>query len=231
MYSLSSTKCPVNCLVCSSLTSCTTCSYAYTLNNNSCIKCPSNCVSCSKSANMSCSECLQGYLLINNNTCDRCTDANCLKCRISVNICLECRPTYILQGYTCRKGSITNCRNYNGQSCIKCNPGFALLSTGQCFQCISGCADCKQTNLLACDTCLAGTYLNFTDVTCVNCPASCLICSSNTTCSSCANGYSLTIGKTCVAKCSDKNCYKCLKEATVCEMCFSGYQINASFRC
>ena len=108
-------RCPPNCIVCESSTSCTLCKVGTKLIKNKCRK-----------------GCLPGWFEVPyNGKCELCDDENCLRCPYSGR-CKKCKDPYLLDEATSQ--CITHCKKR----------GFYHENkTSRCKKCTSGCKRCR----------------------------------------------------------------------------------------
>lgn len=171
-----------------------------------CYSCSTGCAICTSST--VCTLCKQTFTLSGGScSCDATLDLypngeTCQLCSDIVYGCLACSAT----------GSNT--------TCIKCDDGFFLTSSGTCTPCSPSCATC--TNATLCKSCPSG-YTLLTNYTCT-CGTACQTCNVSQPncvscvlnvlgtfgqCSSCAVGYYLSPTYTCLACPSAYNCTTC----------------------
>ena len=198
-----------------------------------------NCKECGIiSGNVSCIECIEGYILINN-TCFKNCDINCINCYfdgINKGECLECKETYYfklnstlkevtyLNEYYCSKcpQGCHDCFDYYidktpiSVNCTTCLPGYFLENNICEKQCDIGennlCFTCNKNIKNWCETCNQGYYLNLTDGTCISCGINYYDkCEQSGICQKCIHQYEMLNGlcfKTC-EKGENEKCYEC----------------------
>lgn len=218
-----------NCLIYSSLTTCSQCSIGYTLpagNNSTCIA----------------SSTIQNCLVYS-----------------SITACQQCQPTYILQDSQCVNGAIynTNCAYFTSQTvCNQCSSGYVLIAVGtavRCFPAFSTIANCltfDQTrslnaNTITCFTCSSGYPLTVSGsnmLGCLQIPIipNCLVYRMSTyTCIQCTTNYylvprSLFTGNN-LEYCSprlnypDIACNVTNLTSDSCSVCLAGYYLRNNF--
>ena len=115
----------------------------------------------------------------NNDTCTPCVDTNCSRCRINYTICEFCDRPYGVNMTTmlcilCLDS--INCVDcvYDWADCRRCVSGYGVMTGGTCIPCNlsqSYCLDCHTNNILACNSCPSGRYLE--DYVCNPCMSGC----------------------------------------------------------
>lgn len=124
----------------------------------------------------------------------------------------------------CANSQLTTATNgSNTLACNLCNQGYAP-TTGGCAPCTMGCRVCNPNSLVTCTTCMAGYYLNATNV-CVACASNCQVCSPFGNCLSCANYYVLNQNFVCQLPCMTP-CATCsATNPNQCVSCLIGYSL------
>ncbi|KAM3139786.1 hypothetical protein pb186bvf_008028 [Paramecium bursaria] len=186
---------------------CTSCVDAYVLATGQCVACSTvaGCLTCTAPSTGTvpvCKTCQSGYYL-QTNTCTQCT-SGCTTC--SATGCTQCLTGYLLASSTCNACSITYCATCTSSiaTCTTCQPQFYLYTPSgsgqvqQCLLCPPGCSDCQTQQGQACTTCLSGFYKQGNGCT----PGSqyCAVNNSDGTCKQCIYGAYINEG----------SCYPCI---------------------
>lgn len=225
-------SCPIQCLTCTSLTSCQSCAANYFLLNGTCL-----------------TDCPSGYYPINpSQICAPCDSSNnsahCLTC-ITLNLCSTCLYPYYFDA--------------TSKTCVVSCSSSQIPLNGTCFACNSYCTTC-QSSVLNCTSCVATYYLlqnvclascpspyvpsTATNI-CVNCSSACLLCTNTpSTCTSCQYPLKL-FNSNCINDCpvgyytytasnNTLQCLSCLTQCascssqTICASCISGFYFYSS---
>ena len=122
------------------------------------------------------STCPEGYgINSTSNICIRCLDNQylnsqthqCIYCSQEINGCEQC------------------IKNADGNMiCLRCGSG-SLINGERCLQCSGN----------VCSSCISGYYIGADGLSCVKCPAECILCNSETVCTECAQNYVLRDGR------------------------------------
>ena len=136
---------------------------------NTCTMCTFPCIACNNATATSCSACVQGWVLMTDNTCQ-------LESTFEEDFGSAPVPNCAMQQFG------TNSSGQNVVTCELCDQGYTQTTDG-CVPCSLGCQVCSSEDLLACISCKAGYYLNSSNI-CVPCHDHCLNCNS-TYCFSC----------------------------------------------
>ena len=187
-----------------------------------CSQCPNGCLKCNEKACFECHEtfniykgfcfasCIKPGTSFYDGQCITCPK-NCDTCS-HPNICTTCFSGNFLQNDQCypddsicdEEFGCHQCDMQSLKACIKCYPGYRLLSSGQCESCSKDCLDCETSN--KCNLCKEG-YFN-QNGQCEQCSENCFQCSDSTSCTECFVGYALRNDGHC-KKCEDPNCGIC----------------------
>ena len=187
------TMCIQNCTSCTSLTNCISCQVTHALRTQ--IISAVTYQECILVANCNLSPDFGEFLTQNSNSfkvCNACPE-KCLKCT-SLDICTDCRSTFLLRNNQCQGSCSTN--------------QFRNLGTALCQDCPTGCTECVSDSVCtACDTlthikigsqcfakCPTNQYITGLG-TCLDCPSTCSTCTSPTACTSCPVGRFLIKGR------------------------------------
>lgn len=156
----------MNCLTCSSSTSCTVCKNGYSLSSqNTCLPCLSNCRQCSTSSNAICLDCGKNFYLSSASVCTACPK-NCQVC--TELSCTECQSGYFVNStfgcsVSCNYPCAT-CDSVNPNSCKSCLAGYTFdISTNKCKEvltCTDGCTTCPFSYFVNGNECTACTVRN-----------------------------------------------------------------------
>ncbi|KAL4491897.1 hypothetical protein ABPG72_006152 [Tetrahymena utriculariae] len=154
---------------------------AYSPYLQTCIRCQDpNCKSCDQQGN--CQQCMNGYVINNNNICSKCTIQYAASCSSST-----------LVG-SCIKGFI---KSDDGKSCVPIDTScqFGQYANNMiCTSCPTNCIQCNSSG--QCYICETNYYIN-TSGFCQPCPSFCNSCqldsSNNLQCTSCLSGYFLSL--------------------------------------
>lgn len=228
-------SCPLNCLNCSSPSSCTLCinkTYLYKQN------CLSSCPIGTYNVGSVCSACTLPF-------CVQCSAVN------ATQVCKVCDPnsgTLLLNGgciFTCPANTFSNTN-----VCINCSIGCSqCLNASYCTACLSNYAFYSGKCLL---TCPMGTFLN--NGTCSSCISGCYQCSNSINCVVCLPGLSLMASSnqaSCVNNCpsgfyaqpilstafNNSNNLQCVAcnspcltctSSSSCTLCINGYSLRGS---
>lgn len=199
----------------------------------------------------SCLECLQGYIVYNqqcvdNSTIRFCrvynlTTFTCVECISGYQLnsnsrciptncqsinnqgqCLSCLPSYILVGEICLI-QIANCMTYNQNTglCIRCGNGYTLSFNGR--SCNGGDPFCNSYNIGGvCIGCINGYYLN--QGICRTLPTGCISAGNNGLCLACLPQFILINGGICVLRIDYCNIYS----SNGCTQCISQYYLKSN---
>jgi hypothetical protein len=200
---------------------CQTCQVGFALVSvDSCVQLPLLCKTINP-ASLKCSECLPGFVLVNNkefcaNSVVNCSsynfDGSCRLCTQgfyltnnrcinitnrcvtydSNNTCIECAPTYTLVGVECRL-LISNCNQYFNGLCSQCESSYYLNKQQQCQNNPLNCLDYSMDSN-GCIACVSGfTVMNGG---CVNNNVNmdgCSVQVSPVECKQCLPGFTLNL--------------------------------------
>ena len=211
-----------------------------------------SCKTCSSSEFGSCTECREGFELIDG-TCP-CYDYRCALC-ISSDYgrynCHLCKNGYINNNNDCIS-TIDNCDVQKDNKCLFCYDGYVyneLLNICEqeteenkrhcddtnCAICLSEeegtCEECKEGYKLIKGKCCSPSF----DPNCVsnsnpfsfNCGTECAVCHSDGECILCRQGYYLKNG---ICQSCNNGCSHCAS-STKCQYCFSQYELTNSEIC
>jgi len=164
-------ECPSNCDTCkideNGETKCSSCEIGYSFNKDkTCQSCSGECSSCEFDENdnpTTCLGCIEGYVLIPQNSCLACSSFYSSEGMEGFAQCLSC----------IRNEEIKDKEDY---ICTRCNPGYAIYQ-GLCKKCEEGCDSCEfdEKGNHLCSNCSLGYALN-PDKKCVQCEEGCLSC-------------------------------------------------------
>ncbi|CAG9329821.1 unnamed protein product [Blepharisma stoltei] len=184
----------------------------------------------------SCTLCLSGYYINDQQTCSSCEDnsAGCVACSES-STCLKCSQGYWLDSLSCSPcSSIPNCQACdNGTICTKCQATYLLNENKSCTSSsIENCDVVVSNDPSTCQQCSTGYFWDTTICKACSVPLpNCDTCSSSTTCSLCKTGYYWNLIQCSVCTNALKNCLECSSDGTSCSKCDSGYYLNHENKC
>lgn len=231
-----------NCQLCSSSNPliCTQCASAYYLADSSNLTCSQiQCLDTQyyDSSTLSCT-CPYGTFLINNK-CVYCSIEKCVACNSGG--CTDCKTNYYVDQGGCTRCS-SNCFNCtSGSSCLECDYGYSLQTSGACKKaddrysstivgnssakaiCSGGCSECTYfQGIIYCTVAKDGYAIDPTG-TVIKCSDSCLTCANTdyTICTSCY-GSSVLISGIC-AGCTDPYALTCPSNIKYSTSCLIGY--------
>lgn len=236
-------KCPDNCLSCTSQNQCSYCEPLFYLNvnNQKCEYCPEGCLFCDSTQCLSCQD---NYYL--NNTicyhcafgCDRCSGSSSSECLSCVHgfqydenkkIC-----TLLLEKTVC---NITGCDICDNEGrCIACQNGYYFDSNNtSCSLCDKHCRRCSGPEKNQCTQCKEGGILSKDNQCQYNCthPAckSCYGISINE-CEECSALYDLSDGycimSQCLASCQDCTYQASVFDILLCKSCIDGFFFSSN---
>ena len=200
-------------------------------------------------------------------TCQSCAPS-CLSCQGTATFCTSCVFPQVLSASLCLcpagmyRLSTTiatmvaacveipdvNCKEFNGQTCVKCFETAFLDSTGMCKCVVGSTADVSGECVFLGTSmvCLPNLYFNAYDQSCQPCHQSCLSCngSLSNNCATCHVGRVLSPDGLC--KCADGlfqggdgGCYQCITgcwqcsgpSVTECYTCFPGMVMSPAGGC
>ncbi len=207
---------------------CTGCPAGFESSGGKCKRCPKQCIACS---NGICSQCDNGFDLVQTDTTVTCVKACNFPCNnCTGDVCFGCSTNYTLTAGVCKPD--TTC---GGQGCLFCPTGSYKSASGGCTVCAGNCASCSADT---CFSCIAGSYLSGSS--CVSCPTGTAVCLDAVTSISCSVGYilpassisttdltSASYSTMCVACTSP--CLECMMLTTMCTSCInSDYKLNGT---
>ena len=229
--------CGSGCSICSSETSCQSCSNSNdyiqanggTCSDNCqdremvslgpprrCKLCPANCDACEDG--VGCTKCSKKSFKKEDNTCERCP-TQCLDCSSSTQ-CVSCQ-------------NLTHFLHQDSLTCShSCPDGFRKVNSPikRCFPCPEGCSECDSNS---CTKCKSGKILK--EGRCVSCSDDCKVCGPDG-CLQCSQRFRLFEGDCfhCSEDCLDCNNLGCLlcipNKALEDAKCKEGFLINYSMR-
>ncbi|OAF69529.1 hypothetical protein A3Q56_02727, partial [Intoshia linei] len=216
--------CPINCVSCSSTTSCDQCTDGKVWSNGACVDCyykeKSICEACSSVAesryfkNTMCYTCYSTMVFLSSDECDRCGlfvngNSRAKFWKSDSDGCLDC-PT------ACLGCSSTT-------TCDICPAAMYFNDVSfACENCIAYCDSCS--SLKDCSDCGDGRFFVSTPATCSDCPNGCKTCSSGTLCSTCYSSKYWDANALICQLCIN-NCATC-ETASPCTLCDPGYYLN-----
>lgn len=135
------------------------------------IACPLNCASCN--TDNQCSQCVTGYVVAVDNTCQRFVALQGCRVYSLSRTCAGCQTGYNLFVGACYL-PVPNCLvNGPGNTCVQCNTNF-LLYYGNCYAQSNG-SSCEPARALFRSACVPVTVRNcltFSNGTCTRCETS-----------------------------------------------------------
>lgn len=212
------TRSPVGCISVTPNGTCITCDNNYVMSNTRCISQISDCQNYNSATGL-CSQCFNGYTLLQGGTC-RINPQLCLRMNVITFKCDECIRGFIpIDNNSFCAMNVSYCISYNPDgSCSNCQSEYyltqgrcsplgriclnynALNQCTQCIQgytlvsgnCIIGIPNCIEYTNSLCSRCASGYYLS--NNACIALPANCLAFSPGPGCTQCVTGYRLQSG-------------------------------------
>lgn len=238
-------NCDSSCLTCKGAgsTNCSSCSIVKYLNDSICSLCTTQDPFCSRcnltiTGDFNCLECNSTNSFVNSSyLCENCS-SSCLTCNGNTNeSCLSCDNGHYLENSQCLAcdSTCTTCKGVGSSNCTSC-PVTRYLTGNNCplYDCsgLNSCSECKKiNNILVCDLCKDGWFLN-TDNICNVCNNSCLKCSkSSSNCTSCKLGTFLNSSLCTDCDISCKNCTGPSENQSDCSQCNVNYGFNSDNQC
>lgn len=215
-----------------------------------CELCTSKCSETEEYAScpITCTKCVDGYYLNNNNICLPCHES-CGTCGSSATDCLSCAEGYLLYNGNCEKcdASCFGCSE-DPNVCTSCRSHKYLIN-GKCEECDSSCSECQSTSTY-CTVCSGNSYSyegkcyescsdigdNFgsnSDRQCQKCELpNCKVFDSSCRCTECKIGFfymydPVTLVQICKA-CNTENCKTCNPDGKTCNECQDGFQTEGN---
>eukprot|EP00347_Sterkiella_histriomuscorum_P017067 403350788 len=191
------------------------------------------------------------------NTCEPCTDNNCIMCSQNYGQCQQCNLGYYKDAnYECQQCNTSGCVMCDAKdTCSLCQTGYRLQNS-KCILCDMT-ANCAECNSQKCIACLPGYYFDESEIQCLKCSdklAYCDECNNGDQCQSCRPGIAINSNGKCecdsqhgwetinltqstfVCKCNDyvmsstNRCYSCDSIISGCGKCTNTDEFKESVR-
>ncbi len=169
--------CPDECMTCTSLSVCTSCSGNRLLqagncvlscsdrfykSDSNCLSCRSSCARCTGSSQFDCLICETGYIMTAVVNCVACKQFF-LKTFLGSNLCLEACPQGTYVSLTAESLRVCNwceegCHCTAASNCLSCISGYYEKADSDCEPCQENCLVC--TGAITCTKCYPSSYLH-----------------------------------------------------------------------